>query len=84
MLFDIDEAVRVRTHYKNLLIGTPLTYDSSYNIDGIFICHEGNVHHAINILVNNDFDEKYPIVGIKDEKAKCLELFVYTFRRCWC
>jgi len=79
MLFDIDEAVKVRAHYKDLLVGTPLTHDSSFNIDGIFMCHKGTVHKAINILVDNDFDERYPFVGVTDEKDKCLELFVYAY-----
>ena len=78
MLFDIDSALKVRNHYKDILIGTPLTQDSKLNISGIFICHKGNVNKAIEILVNKDFNDKYPLIGVTDEKAKDFEIYVYA------
>lgn len=52
-LFTIEEALKVRNHYKDILIGMPITPNSVYKICGVFVCHEGNVHKALDILMKN-------------------------------
>ena len=79
MLFDINTAVQVKNHYKDTLMGTGLTPESGYKIDGIFICRKGEVHKAADILLDTDFIDRYPLVGITDENAEDFEIYVYAY-----
>ncbi len=77
-LFTIEEALKVRNHYKDILIGMPITPNSVYKICGVFVCHEGNVHKALDILMANNFDEKYPIIGVRNDEQR-FQVFVYMY-----
>jgi hypothetical protein len=79
MLFDITTALKVRNHYQSVLIGTSLEGDSRLKIDGIFICHKGTVQDAITIILNNNFDERFPLISTTDDKEKNLEIYVYAY-----
>jgi len=79
MLFDIAAAIKVRNHYQSILIGTSLEGDSRLKIDGIFICHEGIVQDAIEIILKNDFDDRFPLIATTDDKKKNLEIYVYAY-----
>ncbi|HEY8687742.1 MAG TPA: hypothetical protein VIM07_00795 [Chitinophagaceae bacterium] len=78
MEFDIETAFKVRNHYKEILIGMPITPNSVYKIDGIFVCHKGNVHKALDILMANNFDDKYPLIAVKNDSQK-FQVFVYMY-----
>lgn len=78
MTFTLEKAFEIKKHYESL-IGTPLTPDSDYPISGIFICHQGNAMKAVDIIVRNDFDERFPLLAEIKDKPKDFEIYVYHF-----
>ena len=79
MVFKLEKAVEVRNHYKDILIGQPLSEKSGFVIDGILICHEGNINKAIEILARVDFDDKYPLIGVGEGSDPNFQIFVYGY-----
>jgi hypothetical protein len=79
MVFDFTTAIKLRNYYKDILIGTPLTPSNEAEIQGIFVCHKGKGADACQSVVDSDFDERFPLVTVKDEKEKDYEVYVYHY-----
>ncbi len=83
MVFDFETAVKVRQHYRPILVGMPLTdehnNDPSWKIDGVFICRKGEIVKAIDFLLKNDLNDKYALLDVKDKSEKDFEVYVFTY-----
>jgi hypothetical protein len=83
MEFDFETAVKVRQHYRPILVGMPLTddynNDSNWKIDGVFICRKGGVNQALDFLSKCDYDDKFPLIEVKDRTTKDFQIYVFTY-----
>ncbi|MBK7883504.1 MAG: hypothetical protein IPJ81_06695 [Chitinophagaceae bacterium] len=79
ILFDINEAFKIKNHYKDIIIGTPLTIGKDDDISGILVCHKGNVNKAIEIMLSTNFDEEQHLIASFSENAKEFEIYVYHY-----
>ena len=51
MLFNINEAIRIRNHYYPIMKGQQFTHDSKLTVSGIMICRPKDIAKSIQTLI---------------------------------
>ena len=76
MLFNINEAIRIRNHYYPILKGQPFTPDTKLTVSGIIICRPKDLAKSIQTLIDAGFDDRMPFITSANQSAKEFEIYV--------
>ena len=76
MLFNINEAIKIRNHYYFLMKGQPFTNDSHLKVSGILISRPKDLAKSIQSLVDAGFDDRLPFITSGNQAAKEFEIYV--------
>lgn len=79
MLFEIENGLRISNYYKDKLIGTPMSAGTTALVSGLFVCHDGNVHKAIDILLSTNFDETQHLISDNGDGKEKYQIYVYHY-----
>ena len=80
MLFNINEAIKVRNHYFPLMKGEIFTYDTKGGlvVTGMIICRPDELGKAIQTLVDSGMDDRMPFLTSGNQAAKEFEIHVLS------
>ena|SRR5438067_13672890 len=76
MLFNINEAIRIRNHYYPIMKGQQFTHDSKLTVSGIMICRPKDIAKSIQMLIDAGFDDRMPFITSANQSAKEFEIYV--------
>jgi len=76
MVFTIDDAFKIKDHYNSIVTGQPLDVSvGNMKVSGLFVCHNGNVQKAVEIMLRTNFDETKHMIS--DNGKKDYQVFAY-------
>lgn len=76
MLFNFDEAIKLRNHYFPLLIGQPFGKDSSLKVAGIMITKAEELQERIRQYLTGGLNDLLPLIPVTDTKEKKYKIYV--------
>lgn len=79
MLFNINEAIKLRTHYYPILKGNSFSNKTDLITTGIIICKPGDLHDNIKALVASGMNDNLPFLTTSDQTAKEYQIYVLAY-----
>jgi len=80
MLFNLNEAIKLRNHYFPLMKGEPFTHDTKERlvVTGMLISRPKDLTKSIEILRDAAFEDTMPFLTTSNQTAKDFEIYVLS------